>query len=346
MNEISRLELQTSEAPSSLRKRVKHYDAIALEVESYLKKNPNEWGRFQSQFNQEINAVYREIMMFEKECLASENEEKVFAFKKLFVNRLRKRFLRGEFVVRSLEKPFGYAGDFKIIDDIYKNYPTTKGFDRLYDNYFQMSSICVAVRNRKEDFKRILSNFVIQNDAKSIKVMDVASGPCRDIKELLFDSEGSLFDKVIFDCFDADHRALEYARQLVRNSPRVSFNQMNVLRIALKKNIHEEFKKQYDVIFSTGLFDYLDVRISIRLIHNLRELLKPGGILAISDVRDKFSNPSMYFMEWVADWSLIYREDDEFRQLFIRAGFSNDELATSYEQQGIMQYVLAKKLHE
>ena len=66
-------------------------------------------------------------------------------------------------------------------------------------------------------------------------------------------------------------------------------------------------------------------------------------MIAISDVRDKFSNPSIYFMEWVADWNLIYREDDDFRAFFLEAGFSRDELEFRYEQQGIMQYVIASR---
>ena len=99
----------------------------------------------------------------------------------------------------------------------------------------------------------------------------------------------------------------------------------------------------YDFIFSTGLFDYLDYRVSVRLIKNLRALLNPGGVLAISDVRDKFSNPSIYFMEWVAEWNLVYRDDDNFRQIFCEAGFTTSELTCRHEQQGIMQYVLAVK---
>jgi len=65
--------------------------------------------------------------------------------------------------------------------------------------------------------------------------------------------------------------------------------------------------------------------------------------MAISDVRDKFSNPSVHFMEWVGDWSLIYRDDDRFRRLFIQAGFTKADLEIDYEQQGILQYILARK---
>ena len=113
--------------------------------------------------------------------------------------------------------------------------------------------------------------------------------------------------------------------------------------MALKKDIERFISDRYDLIYSTGLFDYLDYKISVRLVSNLRKLLKRGGILAVSDVRDKFSNPSIYFMEWVADWELFYRDDDNFRDIFIEAGFSSQDLSFQYEQQGVMQYILATK---
>ncbi len=121
------------------------------------------------------------------------------------------------------------------------------------------------------------------------------------------------------------------------------FEQQNVVRMALKKKIDASDCNRCDVIYSTGLFDYLDYKISVRLINNLRQMLKPGGKIIISDVRDKFSNPSIYFMEWVADWNLIYRSDDEFRQIFIDAGFGKEELEFSFEQQGVMQYIIGTK---
>ena len=63
-----------------------------------------------------------------------------------------------------------------------------------------------------------------------------------------------------------------------------------------------------------GFFDYLNRKTSVNLLRNLRKLLKPEGRLFISNVRDKYSNPSVHFMEWVGDWNLVYREDDEFKK--------------------------------
>jgi len=102
MNALSKSDLQLKGAPLPLRSRVRHYDEVAKEIESYLLKNPDEWGRFQSQFNQEINSIYREIMNFEKENLSEGMEEKVFKLKRLFTNKLRKYFLNILSISRNL----------------------------------------------------------------------------------------------------------------------------------------------------------------------------------------------------------------------------------------------------
>ncbi len=325
----------------SLRSRVKAYKERAAQMKNYLDQNPNEWGRFQSEFNQEINGIFRDLMLFEKENLLNGNEEKVYRLRQLFVKKFQKDFVQGPLLKWSLEKPYGYAGDHKIIDEIYKNEPMTTGFERLFDNYYQMSVISTAVRNRMKDFKKIIFDSISGSSKSLIKIMVLASGPCREICEAL-QSNVAKEKKVVFHCYDSDQKAHEYARNLLLNDSRVTFSTQNAVRIALKKDVEKAFEERYNLIYSTGLFDYLDYGVSIRLVSNLKKLLAPDGRLAISDVRDKFSNPSIYFMEWVADWNLIYRDDDNFRDIFLNAGFSLSDLLFQYEQQGVMQYILAK----
>lgn len=324
----------------SLRARIKSYQKRAKEIEAYLSQKPDEWGKFQSEFNAELNNVFCDIMNFEKECMMRNEEDKVYKLKQIFVKRIRELFARGVCCEWSIRKPFGYAGDFKIIDDIYKNNLTITGFDRLFDNYFQMSAISVAVRNRKEDFKRIIMNFIEEKAGKKINIMNLASGPARGVKELI-SRENFPNDSVTIDCYDNEQKAIEYAGHLLNHPRNVNFFKMNAVKMALRKNINSMVDKKYGIIYSTGLFDYFAKGIAIRLVANLKRLLMDGGKLLVASVRDKYSNPSVHFMEWAGDWNLVYRSDEEFRNIFIQAGFKKHQLKTLYEQQGIMQYIVA-----
>lgn len=326
---------------ASLRLQIKTYKKRAAEVEAYLLKHPDEWGKFQSEFNSEINAIFRDIMLFEKMKVSNGQGEKVRKLERIFISKIRDIFLKGAYNDWGFRKPYGYAGDFKMIDDIYQNNPTTSGFMRLFDNYCMMSAISVAVRNRKEDFKRLITNFIKDRySGHKLKIMDLASGPCRDLFEIL-SLDPEVATKADFDCYDHDARAIEYARNLLKNFKNVDFIRKNAVKIALKKDINGLINKKYDLIFSTGLFDYFSTQLATGVVRNLKALLKPGGVLAISTARDKYSNPSVYYMNWTADWHLVYRDEEEFKKIFVKAGFSEDQLKIQYEQQGIMQYIIA-----
>jgi len=332
--------LKTNPQEVSLRSKLKLYKRRADEIESYLSKHHDEWGKFQSEFNSEVDNIFRDIMNFEKINFSIGQEEKVYKLKRIFINRIRELFLKGAYNEWSFRKPFGYAGDFKIIDDIYQNNPTTTGFTRLFDNYFLMSAISVAVRNRKEDFKKLFNDFVNKRSNQKLLFMDLASGPCRELKEIL-SSGSSLYKNVIFDCYDNDNNAIEYAKKLLVGYSNVNFIKENAIRIAFRKNIHSLVNKKYDFIYATGLFDYFNERVGTALVKNLKRILNPEGIMVISTVTDRYSNPSVYYMEWVGDWNLIYRDSDEFKRIFLVTGFSENKIIIQHEKQTIMQYIIA-----
>lgn len=321
---------------------VRYYRKLSQQFQAHLVKYPEDWPKFLDVFILTVNKIYSDIQQFEKENL-DEFEPKVYKLKRIFEKRYRRYFLCGEFIKWSYDKPFGYAGDFKIIDAIYKNSPTSTGLDRLWDNYFQQLAISKAVRERKEDFRKIIFDFVSKNSkGKTLRIMNLACGPTREIKELLENDKDGLFSKVIFDCYDLDVHALDYAARLLNKPKNVNFLQKNALRIALRKDVMREIAHKYDLIYSTGLFDYLDENISVRLVSNLKQLLNSGGCIVIANMRDKFSNPSAGWMEWVAEWNLIYRTEAEFKKIFLDSGFAKDQIQIIPQKSNVIQYCFTK----
>ena len=325
---------------AALISKIKDYERSSSEIENVLLKKPDEWGRYQGEVNRQVDNIFCDISDFERITIANEQKDRLDKFRDYFVKNIRKTFLKGRYIEWSLRKPYGYAGDFKIMDDINVNNPTTTGVKRLYDNYYQRLAICSAVRNRKEDFKRHMVDFASMRQGKQLQIMSLSSGPSREIQELLSYHE-SIRENVFFDCYDHDENALQYAKDVLMNFSKVDFIKENALKMSLAKDINSRIDRKYDFIYATGLFDYLNYKISVKLIANLKKLLNANGALLISDARDRYSNPSAHFMEWIAEWHLIYRSDEEFKQIFMEAGFKEKELKVYYEQQGIFQYILA-----
>jgi SAM-dependent methyltransferase len=62
---------------------------------------------------------------------------------------------------------------------------------------------------------------------------------------------------------------------------------------------------QFDFIYSTGLFDYVQQPVAKRLTERLFDMLRPGGQLLIANFLSGI--PGQGYMESFMDWYLIYR---------------------------------------
>lgn len=326
-------------ANSTIFSKVNRYLKLRRELLAHLSKHPDDWRKFQGTFNSKLDLISMDILQFERENIS--NESMIYRFKRIFEKRYRYYFLHGEYPKWSYEKPFGYAGDFKIIDDIYRNQPRTVGFDGLWDYYYQQMTASRATRMRKEDIKNIITDFIRNHKNQDIRIMNLGSGPAREIKELLETDSKKIFLRVIFDCYDFDARAIDYAKKLVNEARNVNFLQKNIIRIALKKEVKEEIPEDYDLIYSVGLFDYLDEKIAVRLVINLKKLLRKNGMLVIANFDGKYNNSSAGLMEWATEWYLIYRNQDELKKIFINAGFLPKNLQITPQANKLIFYCLA-----
>lgn len=327
-----------------LRHQIQYYHQKMSTLKKNLAINPEDWGKYQNEFNGEVDLFFKKILDYER--LHSKESARVEKLKNFFIKYFRKIFYQGDYSKWTIDKPLGYAGDFKIMEDIYRNSPKTVGYERLFDNYFQMSAISIAVRNRRDDLKANLRSFARSFNGQQIRIMNLACGAAREIKELFdedFDEDKKWLATATFDCVDFENKALYYAKNLLCDCPNVNIIRENVLRLAITKNVTKLFNNKYHFIYSLGLFDYLNRRTCIKLLKNLRELLHEQGVLFIANVRDRYYNPSVFYMEWAGDWNLTYKDDQEFKSLFIEAGFSGNKIKRLYEQQGVLQYIKAQK---
>ncbi len=314
---------------------------VLLGIKKQLDDKPDYWKDLQLDFNRVLDKIFLDLMLFEKNNAS--DEVRIYEMKRMFIQQCRDLIRLGKYNRHVIDKPYGYHGDFMIIEDIYKNAPDTTGIERCMDNYFLKTAASVATRNRKEDFKELLKAFSRKRaNEKGLRILDLASGPCTDIIEF-FETGSGL--NLSIDCLDHDIHAIEYSRSKIQNknfASRIRFLQRNAVKLALTKNIGLYLSEKYDLIFSTGLFDYLDEKISTLLVRNLKTLLKPNGSLIISNYRDKWSNPSRHFMEWGGDWELVYRTESDFLRVFTDAGFCSTNLQLQYEPLKVIQYCIAR----
>lgn len=224
---------------------------------------------------------------------------------------------------RSYTKPHGYHGDFEIIDHIYRE--STSKDEKLarWDAFFHAQAAPRAVRNRKSYFHKLLDEHVSVEHSEPLRVLNVASGPGRDIKEWM-DRNGDR--GVRFDCVEMDSNAIAYALNLCAPyAHTVFFYLANALRF--------NTATRYDLVWSAGLFDYLNDRLFVRLVQRLIGFAKPGGEVVIGNFG--LENPSRSYMELVGGWKLLHRSREELLALAKRAGADPSRVRVGAEPEGV-----------
>ena len=221
---------------------------------------------------------------------------------------------------RAFIKAYGYPGDFEIIDKIYTNHISTDNRFKKWDEYFQLQKAPVAVRNRKGYFIKFLEN--IDKEKRPKKILNLASGPCRDIKEFYEKNPNS---KLTFECVELDKRAIKYAKDLLgRFEKNVTFYNQNVFRF--------RSTKAYDVIWSAGLFDYFEDKTFKKILSKFL-ISSPKAKIVIGNFSNE--NPTTPYMEVIGEWYLHYRSPDGLRDIAIGAGANPNSVSIESEPEKV-----------
>lgn len=226
-------------------------------------------------------------------------------------------------------KPHGYAGDFEIIDKIYTHWISDYQHLHKWDMFFHSQKATEAVRNRKNYFIDLMKKTDLIQQEK-LKVLNVGCGPSREIKEYLDVNPDT---NTIFDCVDSDQNAILYAKSLCNGiAGHINFHNRNIFRF--KNN------KKYDLIWSAGLFDYLNDKSFKFLLQHLLRMVDSGGHLIIGN----FSrvNPSRHYMEF-GEWFLNHRYENNLQSLAIDCGVEPKFIQVDSESEGINLFL---KIHK
>ena len=218
-------------------------------------------------------------------------------------------------------KPYGYAGDFMIIDKIYRKHMNPDPRFEKWDIFWNNHTAARAVRNRKEYFKRLMGSKL--ESGKHMRLLNVASGPARDLAELY---ENTNPEQLTTVCVEADNRAIEYAKKLNQiYNDRITFINQNIFKFRTEE--------KFDTVWSAGLFDYFDNRMFVKLLAKFMSWTKPGGEVVIGNFSP--NNPSRNCMEIMGEWFLIHRSVEELTAMAIEAGAKPENIRVGSELCGV-----------
>jgi len=161
-------------------------------------------------------------------------------------------------------------------------------------------------------------------------VLILGSGPTTDVHEFFTRNPNA---DATFDCLDIDQRAIDYASAKNKKYlSKINFIRMNVLRFVPTK--------KYDLIWSAGLFDYLNDRLFTGLISRYKSNLKINGEIVIGNFSTE--NPTQRVMEVMGEWFLNHRSSQHLIKLATEAGIANKYIFVDKEPLGINLFLKLK----
>lgn len=213
------------------------------------------------------------------------------------------------FTQRAFTKPRGYAGDATLIDFIYgreEHWPLPDGTTDLGRRIFDYTTAAPAsegVRARREFVANMLDRLVDEIDRPH--VLSIAAG---HLREAILSSAVRRRKLGRLVALDSDTNSLD---EVVRS---YSHYHVEVIPASIRQLLARKVGLgDFDLVYTTGLFDYLQQTTAQRLTSAMFDLLRPKGRLVVANflpgVRD------IGYMESFMDWKLIYRTRHEMLEI-------------------------------
>lgn len=249
------------------------------------------------------------------ECLAdiASNAEHVACAKQYTESRLTQMLLEAPLWHQAYTKPRGYPGDHLVMNYIYEGRP-------LGDSAFGRLAHALAVKIgqfvvRRKDLVR--AEIEALTDARGaeadLRVASLGCGPAREVAEYLAQAAPAAGARC-FVLLDQDEAALSLAGSGIArvvatrtaSTPRLRVEPRKVSVLRMLRDLDPaQVLGQPDLIYSAGLFDYFSDRTCRVLTRRLYATLRPGGALLLGNM--KLGTDMAWPLEFIADWSLIYR---------------------------------------
>ena len=129
--------------------------------------------------------------------------------------------------------------------------------------------------------------------------------------------------KCHFKLVDFNEETLNFAVNQVKEANKselcsITGEIQSVLNL-VKKSVNQKCEtSKYDLVYCSGLFDYLSDQICSKLVKMFYEMLTVGGKVHVTNMHsDDICHPNDNFMqELLFEWYLIYRNEKQMSKLF------------------------------
>jgi extracellular factor (EF) 3-hydroxypalmitic acid methyl ester biosynthesis protein len=283
----------------------------------------------------EVLAAVHEICAAAVDCeMAGVEREDIIGV----LGEVRRIHARSPFVDRLQRWPRGYPGDFQTVEYICRaeNRARRQTIEYQCEQYALTRGIAQQHRNKVALQTRRIIDTMLEKPRNS-RIFSMACGSCPDLRSIprIEEIAGELWLN------DSDTDALAFAMgELPQIHERIKVVPGNVVRVA--KRIAVRTEERFDLVLAGGLFDYLPEETAIYLIETaLNGLLLRGGTFFFTNIAS--GNPYRPLIEYLGDWFLIERSEEELMRYCLAAGARPEEVRIMRDATGLAFVVEVKR---
>jgi extracellular factor (EF) 3-hydroxypalmitic acid methyl ester biosynthesis protein len=330
-----------------LNSKLRSFEQIAKSFESKIYSNKGERETaldlvvsiLGSEIFQELRQTNRKL----QQIIEHQSENILKGALQYFRDSLGEYLYQSPFTRRSFEKPRGYAGDFEMMNQIYRNDNFAQSlFGSCMERAVHLHEEPTAVRNRSTYLADKIISLVASSDGQeTINILSVACGPAEEVKLAVNCLTQGQLDRITFWLLDQDEDALKFAQKNIKS---MSFEKrkkvrVNLINKGIKELILEGTKDQsFDLIYSAGLFDYFSDPVAIRAGKVLSRAVVDGGKLIIGNFN--IVSPNWFGMLSLFDWHLILRGESDLSRIF---NFDGYNLSIEAEPENVNLFCVIKR---
>ena len=282
------------------------------------------------QFCAVIENLLNQLVKIEQQVDSGE----IYKMRKKLIERLTP-FLDGSDVFRhAIEKPYGYAGDFLMLDKLVQETSQSKGLAYHFDRSQLEYPASVACRNRIKWVAEDIVKTINPSEKSLIKILDIGIGAApieRRLVKLIPDV------KIKLTAVDIEPAALEYVEKELENTNCVA----ETHRIDLRREDAAEkiaaFAKDADVCIAVGIIEALRDEEVINILGAIIKNAKPGTPFYTESFNPQ--HPTRPHMEWFMDFHLGYRTAQQVIELVKKAGAKQENMKPSTDETGSLDFL-------